>query len=137
MHDLNFFRSHLDEMRQRLSTRGFMLDVDAFQDLDKRRRECLTESEQLKAERNQATAEIGKLRREGIDTSQKQQAVREMGERMAALDQQAAKLDECWRACRTCRRNPYRSARTSMMTSKYAAGARRASFPFSRSPTGI
>jgi seryl-tRNA synthetase len=97
MHDLNFFRSHLDEMRQRLSTRGFMLDVDAFQDLDKRRRECLTESEQLKSERNQATAEIGKLRREGIDTSQKQQAVREMGERMAALDQQAAKLDEEFR----------------------------------------
>jgi seryl-tRNA synthetase len=97
MHDLNFFRAHLDEMRQRLATRGFTLDTDAFQDLDKRRRQCVTESEQLKAERNQATAEIGKLRKEGVDTTEKQQAVRAMGERMAELDQQAAKLDEEFR----------------------------------------
>jgi seryl-tRNA synthetase len=97
MHDLNFFRSHLDEMRQRLATRGFALDVEAFQDLDKRRRQCVTESEQLKAERNQATAEIGKLRKEGVDTSEKQQAVRAMAERMAELDQQAAQLDEEFR----------------------------------------
>jgi seryl-tRNA synthetase len=94
MHDLNFFRTHLDEMRQRLATRGFALDVEAFQDLDRRRRQCVTESEQLKAERNQATAEIGKLRKEGVDTAEKQQAVRAMGERMSELDQQAAKLDD-------------------------------------------
>jgi seryl-tRNA synthetase len=97
MHDLNFFRSHLDEMRRRLATRGFTLDVEAFQDLDRRRRQCLTESEQLKAERNQATVEIGKLRKEGVDTTDKQQAVRAMGDRMAQLDQQAVKLDEEFR----------------------------------------
>jgi seryl-tRNA synthetase len=97
MHDLGFFRSHLDEMRQRLATRNFTLDVDAFQDLDKRRRQCVTESEQLKAERNQATAEIGKLRKEGVDTAEKQQAVRAMAERMTDLDAQVAKLDEEFR----------------------------------------
>jgi seryl-tRNA synthetase len=84
-------------MRQRLATRGFTLDVEAFQDLDKRRRQCLTESEQLKAERNQATIEIGKLRKDGVDTTEKQQTVRGMGERMAELDQQAAKLDDEFR----------------------------------------
>jgi len=97
MHDLGFFRSHLDEMRQRLATRNFTLDVDAFQDLDKRRRQCVTESEQLKAERNQATAEIGKLRKEGVDTAEKQQAVRAMAERMTDLDAQVTKLDEEFR----------------------------------------
>ncbi len=97
MHDLSFFRSHLDEMRQRLATRNFTLDMDAFQDLDKRRRQCVTESEQLKAARNQATVEIGKLRKEGVDTAEKQQAVRAMGDRMAALDAQAAKLDDEFR----------------------------------------
>jgi seryl-tRNA synthetase len=97
MHDLNFFRSHLDEMRQRLATRGFVLDLEAFQDLDKRRRQCVTESEQLKAERNQATVEIGKLRKEGVDTAGKQHSVRAMGERMTELDQQAAKLDDEFR----------------------------------------
>jgi seryl-tRNA synthetase len=97
MHDLSFFRSNLDEMRQRLATRNFTLDVEAFQDLDKRRRQCVTESENLKAERNKATAEIGKLRKEGVDTAEKQQAVRAMGDRMAELDAQVAKLDEEFR----------------------------------------
>jgi seryl-tRNA synthetase len=97
MHDLNFFRSHLDEMRQRLATRNFTLDTEAFQTLDQRRRQCLTESETLKADRNKATVEIGKLRKEGVDTAEKQQAVRAMGERMAELDQQSAKLDEEFR----------------------------------------
>ncbi len=97
MHDLNFFRSHLDEMRDRLATRNFTLDTAAFQDLDKRRRQCLTESENLKADRNQATLEIGKLRKEGVDTTEKQQAVRAMADRMAELDRQAAKLDDEFR----------------------------------------
>ena len=61
MHDLNFFRKNLEDMQRRLATRGYKLDIEAFQDLDKRRRQCVTESEQLKAARNQATAEIGKL----------------------------------------------------------------------------
>jgi len=97
MHDLTFFRSHLDDMRQRLATRNFTLDVEAFQDLDKRRRQVVTESEQLKAERNQATMEIGKLRKEGVDTAEKQQAVRAMGERMSELDRQVDKLDDEFR----------------------------------------
>ncbi len=80
-----------------MATRNFTLDMAAFQDLDKRRRQRLTESEQLKAERNQATVEIGKLRKEGVDTAEKQQAVRAMGERMAELDAQAAKVDEEFR----------------------------------------
>ena len=86
MHDLNFFRKNLDEMRRRLATRGYVLDVEAFQDLDTRRRQCVTESEQLKASRNKATLEIGKLRKEGVDTSEKQLAIRAADERTAALE---------------------------------------------------
>jgi seryl-tRNA synthetase len=41
--------------------------------------------------------DIGKLRKEGVATSEKQQAVRAMAERMAELDQQAAKLDDEFR----------------------------------------
>jgi seryl-tRNA synthetase len=93
MHDLSFFRNHLEAIRSRLASRGFTLDIEAFQDLDRRRRQCVTESEQLKAERNQATAEIGKLRKAGEDTAERQQAVRAMGERVAELDLEASKVD--------------------------------------------
>ncbi len=93
MYDLNFFRNNLEQIRERLLTRGYVLDVDTFRELDSRRRQCVTESEQLKAERNQATAEIGKLRKAGADTTERQQQVRAMGERVAELDEQAARLD--------------------------------------------
>lgn len=93
MHDLNLFRTRLDWFRERLATRGFELDVAAFQDLDRRRRQFVTESETLNAQRNAATADIGKLRKEGADTSDRQRAVREMAERSAVLEQQVAALD--------------------------------------------
>jgi seryl-tRNA synthetase len=93
MYDFNYFRNNLDQIRERLSTRGFSLDSETFQKLDQQRRQFLTESEQLKATRNQAAMEIGKLRREGADTTERQAAVRALDTRSAELDADVAKLD--------------------------------------------
>ena len=93
MHDLNFFRNNLEHVRERLATRGYTLDVAAFQALDQRRRQIVTESEQTKANRNQQTAEIGKLRKAGEDTTERQQKVRAMGERITELDAQVTTVD--------------------------------------------
>ncbi len=97
MHDLNSFRSNLEQYRQRLATRGFDLDVTAFHSLDQRRRQLVTETEQLKAASNTATAEIGKLRREGVDTSDRQAEVRRFGEQSKLLDEQVKQIDEEFR----------------------------------------
>jgi seryl-tRNA synthetase len=93
MYDLAFFRSNLDAIAKRLADRGFTLDVEAFRKLDAERRAALSESESLKARRNAETQEIGKLKRAGQDTSERQQKIREMADRMAALDQKAEALD--------------------------------------------
>lgn len=97
MHDLSSFRANLDAVAQRLSARGFNLDLEAFRSLDGERRAALTEAENLKGERNKETAEIGKLRREGVDTAERQQKVREIGDRIAALDEGVNALDERFR----------------------------------------
>ena len=97
MHDLSFFRNNLDAIAARLADRPFTLDVAAFRALDEQRRAALTQSEQLKAERNAETQEIGKLRKSGEDTSARQLAVREMGEKISALEEQAKSLDEKFR----------------------------------------
>jgi seryl-tRNA synthetase len=93
MYDLAFFRNNLDAIAKRLADRGFTLDVEAFRKLDAERRAALSESESLKARRNAETQEIGKLKRAGQDTSERQQKIREMADRMAALDQKAEALD--------------------------------------------
>jgi seryl-tRNA synthetase len=94
MHDLSHFRANLDSVAQRLATRGFQLDVPQFRALDTERRAAVTEAEQLKAQRNAESAEISKLRSQKIDTTERQQAQRAMGERIAALDEKVKGLDE-------------------------------------------
>jgi seryl-tRNA synthetase len=66
--------------------------------LDAERRAALVETEGLKARRNAESAEIGKLRKQGVDTGERQQQVREMGERITALDGKAAELEERFRS---------------------------------------
>ncbi|HET8550179.1 MAG TPA: serine--tRNA ligase, partial [Bryobacteraceae bacterium] len=97
MHDLNSFRNNLDGVAARLSARGFALDVEQFRQLDMQRRAAVTEAEQLKAQKNGLTAEIGKLRREGVDTAERQQQVRHMDDRIAALDERVTALDDEFR----------------------------------------
>src|SRR5664279_5194266 len=97
MYDLSFFRSNLDTIAARLAHRNFPLEVEQFRELDGRRRAALTEAESLKAERNAATGEIGKLRKQGVDTAAAQAKVREMGDRITALDEQAKAIDEEFR----------------------------------------
>src|SRR6267143_692451 len=64
MHDLNYFRDHLDLFAEMAKKRGAALDLDAFRRLDKERRELITRTEQLKAQRNKASDEIARLKKE-------------------------------------------------------------------------
>jgi len=97
MHDLSFFRANLDSIGQRLATRGYQLDLEQFRALDAERRSALTESEQLKAQRNAKSAEVAKLRKEGQDTGELQQDVRSMADRIGALEEKAKAADESFR----------------------------------------
>jgi seryl-tRNA synthetase len=97
MLDLAFFRANLDQIASRLATRGTSLDLENFRGLDQRRRSAITEAEELKARRNAESAEIAKLRKQGADTTERQQQVRAIGERIAALDEQVKAADEQFR----------------------------------------
>jgi seryl-tRNA synthetase len=97
MHDISFFRNNLDRVAGRLATRGFSMDVAQFRDLDTQRRAALTEAEQLKAEYNSASQEIGKLKKQGVDTSELQSKLRLTKDRIAALDGKADQLDQAYR----------------------------------------
>ncbi|MGH7246965.1 MAG: serine--tRNA ligase, partial [Pseudomonadota bacterium] len=98
MYDLAFFRANLEAIARRLAGRGFLLDLDRFRALDAERRAALTESEQFKARRNSESVEISQLRKQGIDTAEKQREVRGLGDRIAALDEKVKTLDESFRA---------------------------------------
>ena len=97
MHDLGWFRSNLDAAAERLATRGFALDRESFRAMDTERRAAVTEAEQLKAQKNAESMEIGKLKKAGVDTAGQQQKVRDIGDRITGLDEKVKVLDEQFR----------------------------------------
>lgn len=89
MLDLNYVRENLDAVRAALEKRGMATTVlDDFAAADAERRRVIAESDQLNAERNAASREIGGLMKEGkrdeADARRKQ--VNELKERMTQLD---------------------------------------------------
>jgi len=97
MHDLAYFRGHFDQIAPRLATRANPPNLDQFRDLDGRRRAAITRTEELKKLRNEETAKIAQLKREGADTAAEQAKVRKIAQEIASLDEQANVLDEQFR----------------------------------------
>ena len=86
MLDIKFVREHLDEVRQMLENRCNSLNLDAFEGLDKKRRELLQETEALKGSRNTVSKEISQMKKAGENADDKIREMREVGDRISALD---------------------------------------------------
>ncbi len=87
MLDIKVIREREQDVRRALEQRGMGVQLDELLALDQRRRDLLSEVERLKCERNAASKEIGQKKKGGEDASPEQQAVREMGDRIKALDE--------------------------------------------------
>jgi seryl-tRNA synthetase len=93
MLDLNLIREKPDLLRTALRNRQMdSASVDDILRLDEKRRMLLTEVEQLKAERNAVSKEIGKMK-DAAEREQKIAAMREVGDRIAALDKEVAEVE--------------------------------------------
>ena len=97
MHDLGAFRANIDAIASRLATRGLVLPVEQFKELDVRRRAAITEAEQLRAAQNAQSREVAQLRKAGTDTTALQQASREMGDRVTELGKSVEEVDAAFR----------------------------------------
>ncbi len=89
MHDLAFVRGNLPLVEEKLSLRGVERSLlRGFSALDAERRSAITEAETLKAQRNALSAEFGRLKREGGDTTPvaaRNSALKEKTEQLEAL----------------------------------------------------
>ncbi len=93
MLDMKYIRENEARVREALKDRGSDYDLDGLIALDQRRRTLLTEVEALKSERNNKSKDIGRLRKEGQDTAAMQTAVREIGERIEAIDREVREVE--------------------------------------------
>jgi len=94
MHDLGYFRDHLDQFGEMARNRGISLDLDGFRELDRERRQLITAVEKLKAERNKASDEIARLKKARQDASSLIAEMKRVSEEIKQSDEQVAALDE-------------------------------------------
>lgn len=94
MWDLDFFRRHLDLVRQMAADRGVALDLDRFERIDAERRRLITEVERMKAERNRANQQVAARKRAGEPVDALIAKLRELSEAIKRYDDRVAELDE-------------------------------------------
>ncbi|AUJ24539.1 MULTISPECIES: serine--tRNA ligase [Virgibacillus] len=95
MLDLKFLRHHFQEVKQKLAHRGEDLsELDHFGELDEKRRQLISETEQLKAKRNEVSKQISVLKREKQDAEPAIKEMREVGDQIAELDSELKQINE-------------------------------------------
>lgn len=90
MLDLNYVRENIDKVRAGLEARNFNTQaLDDFAEADAERRRVIAESDQLNAQRNASSREIGSLMKEGKkeEAEARRAEVGTLKDRIAELDQ--------------------------------------------------
>ena len=91
MLDIKFIRQNPELVAEKLKKKKFDFDVAAFKQLDKERKQADTESQNLLAERKQASKKIGELVKQGIPVDEAKQTVNET---LAKIEQQLDALKQ-------------------------------------------
>ncbi len=94
MLDIQLFREDPGRIRQALRLRNMdPSPVDEVISLDETRRDIIQVGEQLKAERNRVSKEIGRMK-DAAERAEKIEAMREVGDRISALDEDLRSVEE-------------------------------------------
>jgi len=97
MLDLGYVRDHLDTIEKMAVNRGITLNLAPFRTIDAERRQLITQTERLKAERNSTSDEIVRLKKSGQDASAILARMKEVSEQIKRDDERITHLDEALR----------------------------------------
>jgi seryl-tRNA synthetase len=95
MLDLAFVRGNLEKVEEKLRARGADPGtlLGDFRTLDQRRRDAITQSEQVKALRNELSKQVGARKKAGQEAGALMEETRALKDRLDRLDKSAAELD--------------------------------------------
>ncbi|MCM0582587.1 serine--tRNA ligase [Weissella diestrammenae] len=94
MLDIKYLRHHADEAKVRLAGRGVAAeDIDAYLAADEQRRTILVQVEELKAQRNAVSDQIGQKKRAKEDATDVIAEMQQVSTQIKGLDDQLALID--------------------------------------------
>jgi seryl-tRNA synthetase len=96
MLDIRVIRENPDMVKERLKPRSgdAWLLVDDVLRCDEDRRNAETEKQSLQSERNASSKQIGMMKKQGLDSSELEARMREIGDRIKELDRISAEAEE-------------------------------------------
>ena len=95
MLDIKILRTDAENIKEIMKNRGEAIgDIDKILDLDKKRRELVYETEQLKAKQNEVSKQIPALKKEGKDVSGIFAEMKTISEKAKELDEEIRVVDE-------------------------------------------
>jgi seryl-tRNA synthetase len=98
MLDPNLLRNEPEAVAAGLARRHFKLNVSALTTLDQQRKSLQIQMEEQRNARNEASRDIAQARRQGLDTTEMQNAAGQYGETIKALEQSLEIVLQQWEA---------------------------------------
>lgn len=92
MLDIQLLRSDIDSVARQLATRGVSLDTDAFSAMEVERKQLQTRTQELQAQRNALSKQIGMLKSKGEDASEVMAQVGGLGDELKANESALGEL---------------------------------------------
>ena len=93
MLDIRLLRDDPEGIAKRLKDRNPEIDISEIIALDRRRLELIREVEDMKAERNRGSQEVGRLKKEGKDASALLERLGELAERIDAYERELKEIE--------------------------------------------
>ena len=93
MLDLKFIRDHFDQVVAGVKKKNVSLDLSQFLVLEEERRKILAKAEELKAQRNRVSEEIGQAKKSGQDASGKITEMKQVGVQIKELDVEVKEIE--------------------------------------------
>ena len=94
MLDLKYVRANPQTVEEALKNRGGHITLGDFLHLEEKRRSILSQVEEMKAERNRVSKQVGILKQQGQDASAIMEQTRHLGERISYEDEQLKLVEE-------------------------------------------
>lgn len=94
MLDIKFIRDNPDLVKTGIKNKNEKADIDQLLQFDEQRREIIGKVESLKATRNQASAEIARLKKAGENADHAIASMRQVGKEIAELDERLREVED-------------------------------------------
>lgn len=94
MLDIRWIRSNADEVKTYLANRNNDFDIEPLLSLDEEKRKLLSETEELKAKRNEGSRKVGMAKSKGEDAAELMEEMRVIGDRIRDIDGILAEIEE-------------------------------------------